>query len=164
MVLATNLIVFGLAALAIARLVRVLALAGRDGATTGIVVLRAAVVAALCVWSLVRMVGVSTITPDALLAIVLFLVTADLAEAADALPTNRRAIAFGVLLGVGTGPSLCSSPSRSSPSVHTRSSAAMHRGDVCWRDPPWDWQSSRDRSSPCSRGRRIICRSANPGG
>ena len=101
LVLATNLIVFGLAALAIARLVRVLALSGRDGATTGIVVLRAAVVAALCVWSLVRMVGVSTITPDALLAIVLFLVTADLAEAADAVPSNRRAIAFGVLLGVG---------------------------------------------------------------
>ncbi len=100
-VLATNLIVFGLASLAIARLVRVLTRSGRDGATTGIVVLRAVVVAALCVWSLVRMIGVSTITPDALLAVVLFLVTADLVEAADASPSNRRAIAFGVLLGVG---------------------------------------------------------------
>jgi hypothetical protein len=100
-VLATNLIVFGLAGLAIARLVRVLALAPRVGPTTGVVILRAAVVAALCVWSLIRMIGVSTITPDALLAIVLFLVTADLAEAANAPPTNRRAIAFGLLLGVG---------------------------------------------------------------
>jgi len=100
-VLATNLVVFGLAALAITRLVRVLVLAGREGTSTGIVILRASVVAVLCIWSLVRMIGVSTITPDALLAIVLFLVTADLAEAADASPTNRRAIAFGVLLGAG---------------------------------------------------------------
>ena len=63
-----------------------------------------------------------------------------------------------------TGRSLCSCPSRSSPSARTCSSAATHRGDACSRDPLWDWRSSRDRSSPCSHGRRIICRSANPGG
>jgi hypothetical protein len=99
--LATNLLIFALAALAITRLVRVLALAPSSQHSRGISALRAVVVAALCVWSLVRMVGVTTITPDALLAVLLFLVTADIAAVGDHPSTNRRALIFGVLLGLG---------------------------------------------------------------
>jgi 4-amino-4-deoxy-L-arabinose transferase-like glycosyltransferase len=87
--------------IAIARLVRALTLSGRSAPWSGIVIVRAAVVAMACVWSLIRMIGASTITPDALLAAVLFLATADLVDATISPPTNRRAIAFGVLLGVG---------------------------------------------------------------
>jgi hypothetical protein len=99
--IATNLLIFAFAAVAIARFVRVLALPPSSQHSRGITALRAVTVGAVCIWSLVRMVGVTTITPDALLAVVLFLATADISEVADHPPTIGRALAFGVLLGVG---------------------------------------------------------------
>lgn len=99
-VFTVNILIFAIAALALARLVNALLRDDRGGARAP-VLFRALVGGALGIWCLIRMIGTTTITPDGLLAAILFLVAAETARAIHELPSDSRALALGALLGIG---------------------------------------------------------------
>jgi 4-amino-4-deoxy-L-arabinose transferase-like glycosyltransferase len=100
-VFATNAITIGLAALSLVRLFSILVRDRQPNGARAVLVLRALVAAALAIWCLIRMIGATTITPDALLAAITFLTSAEIAEAVEKAPANARQYAFGALLGIG---------------------------------------------------------------
>jgi hypothetical protein len=101
-VFAVNAAIFGLAALALARLARSLG-AQEQSSPTGLVssAFRGLAVGALGIWCLLRMINATTVTPDALLAALLFLVSAQIVDALSHPPNARRDLWFGIALALG---------------------------------------------------------------
>ena len=100
-VFAVNVVIFAFVAVALVRLARTLA---RTPAATTLTVtrgFRALVVLALGIWALIRLIGATTVTPDALLAVWTFLAAADLCDAATGVPSKVRDRRFAVVLAVG---------------------------------------------------------------
>jgi hypothetical protein len=109
-VFAVNVVIFAGAAVALVRLGRSLArtadATGASGASsapamTAARAFRALAVFALGIWALIRLIGATTVTPDALLAIWTFLAAADLCDAATGAPSVVRDRRFAVVLAVG---------------------------------------------------------------
>jgi hypothetical protein len=97
-VFVSNVLVLASAALAFGRLLLVLVRASMPR-STGVLACRLLAAAALLAWCAIRMVAATSVTPDALLSTWLFLVTADLVEAAIAPPSARATIRFSIVLG-----------------------------------------------------------------
>lgn len=100
-VFAVNVALFGAVIVSLARLARIVLLPAPPNAPTTVVVLRLVTAAALGVWLLIRLIGATTVTPDALLAALLFLASAELASAARGGADDARDLRLGVLLAAG---------------------------------------------------------------
>lgn len=100
-VFAVNVAILTGTALAFARLARVMLTPARPHPSQLVTALRAAAAGALCVFAEIRLINATTITPDGLLAGILFLVSADLALAAGRGSDRRRDLRVGALLALG---------------------------------------------------------------
>lgn len=99
-VFAVNVTVFAIAALAFARLAWLL-FTPVPAPAPALVALRVVAAAAIALWSLVRFIGATTVTPDALLAAILYLAAAELVGAWRGPPSAARDVRMGVLLAAG---------------------------------------------------------------
>jgi hypothetical protein len=99
-VFAVNVAVMAMAALAFARLLRVLHRASPEP-SRAIIACRALAASALFVWCAIRFVGTTSVTPDALLAIWLMLLASELVGAVSSAPSRARTVRVAVLLAAG---------------------------------------------------------------
>jgi len=97
----TNVVLLALAALAFARLSYQLLTPVSASGSRVVLALRVVAAGSIALWSLVRFIGATTITPDALLAALLYLVTAELVSAWRDAPSGTRDVRMGVLLAAG---------------------------------------------------------------
>jgi hypothetical protein len=101
LVFGSNIAILVIAALAFARLVQVMQTPRRQDAAPVVLGFRIAAAGAVCVFAEIRLINATTVTPDGLLAALLFFASAELALAARGLPDPRRDLRFGVLLALG---------------------------------------------------------------
>jgi hypothetical protein len=100
-VFGTNGVIFALAALAFARLAYLLLTPVPATASRRVLAARIVTAGTVALWSLVRFIGATTITPDALLAALLYLVAAELVSAWRDAPSAGRDLRMGALLAAG---------------------------------------------------------------
>ena len=99
--LVVNIVIMGLATTAVARLLAVLDKRTSASISTMQRNVRLIAAGALWMWSSLRLIGVTTITPDLLLATWLLLATAELVEATGEPASVSRGARIGVILGLG---------------------------------------------------------------